>query len=589
MDGDRICAPLRRYSEAYNTMAISKELPREAQQVPARPAMLPIILLIALTGLAALLYTRAISWWYMEWTADGSYYAHGVFIPFFVAAMIWRDREKLRRLPITHSWWGLSLIALAMAAVLYAYRADVTVTLSISFILFLIGAVLTIAGRQMTRALLFPILFLLTMIPIIPNQVINVAGFPIQMASAKFASAALNLIGFHNTRIGTQIQMDTYLMNVEVPCSGFKTLIGLMAFSGAFAYLVEAAKWKRWVLFLISIPLAILVNGVRITLIGIVGEIFSTQAASTFHDYSGFIVLILGFMFLFSFARVLRCEKFFGIPLLDPPNDPNRPKLTDAEWKAQEAKEKAEQIEKLNVQYGAPRPQTLPLLSLGVFPVIAIVGLTAAVVHGGLVNPPKASTPIMRTEEVPTTVGGGEWSRWDKDRPISKIVQETLQPEIFLDRDYMAKSPKTGFINLLITGGSSRRTFHDPAECFTGSGFLIEAGGKETIQTEVGPVMVQEFTAIDPRKNTKRLLMFAFVVDGRLVHSMARVHAEIVRQTLLGGGTRPFYFLRFMQNAEGADEVRREELRSFIRAFWPTVAGRVLAEPPASARTTAAR
>ena len=52
--------------------------------------MLPFALLI---GLAAFLYSRALAWWYYEWTANGSFYAHGVFIPFFVGAMVWRDRE----------------------------------------------------------------------------------------------------------------------------------------------------------------------------------------------------------------------------------------------------------------------------------------------------------------------------------------------------------------------------------------------------------------------------------------------------------------------------------------------------------------
>ena len=36
-----------------------------------------------------------------------------------------------------------------------------------------------------------------------------------------------------------------------------------------------------------------------------------------FHDYSGFIVLILAFTFLFNFARILKCERFLGIPLND--------------------------------------------------------------------------------------------------------------------------------------------------------------------------------------------------------------------------------------------------------------------------------
>src|SRR5207244_8408033 len=128
---------------------------------------------------------------------------------------------------------------------------------------------------------------------------INTVAFPVQLTSAKLASTLLNLIGFANFRNGTQIKLDGYSLNVELPCSGFKTLIGLVSFAAAFAYLVDGPTRKRWLLFLCSAPLAILVNGVRIAMIGMVGEVFSASAAAAFHDWSGLIVLILGFMFLF--------------------------------------------------------------------------------------------------------------------------------------------------------------------------------------------------------------------------------------------------------------------------------------------------
>src|SRR2546421_11426104 len=102
-------------------------------------AVLPFLVLIGLIGF---LYINALNWWYYEWTALGTYYQHGVFIPFFVALMIWRDRERLRRLPLSRSWWGLALIVPAIAIAVFAHRAEVTSTLSISFIMFLVGAVL---------------------------------------------------------------------------------------------------------------------------------------------------------------------------------------------------------------------------------------------------------------------------------------------------------------------------------------------------------------------------------------------------------------------------------------------------------------
>src|SRR5689334_16331654 len=93
-------------------------------------------------GLTAVVYWGAMKWWVVEWTAKGSFYAHGIFIPFFVGLMVWRDRERLRRLPVERCWWGLPLVFVALALVLASARAQVMVPVSVSFIVFLVGAVL---------------------------------------------------------------------------------------------------------------------------------------------------------------------------------------------------------------------------------------------------------------------------------------------------------------------------------------------------------------------------------------------------------------------------------------------------------------
>src|SRR5439155_11308388 len=129
---------------------------------------------------------------------------------------------------------------------------------------FMIGASLMLAGGRVTKILLFPMLFSLSMIPLIPNAIINFIAFPIQVTSAKLAAAILNIIQFPTDRVGVTLIMESYRLDVEVPCGGFKTLVGLLAFSGAFAYLVEGPVFKRWILFLSSAPLAIIVNGTRI-------------------------------------------------------------------------------------------------------------------------------------------------------------------------------------------------------------------------------------------------------------------------------------------------------------------------------------
>ncbi len=560
-----------------------------ANQAPPLRRKIDILYLlpfIVFAGLLATLYTNALHWWYFEWTAQSTYYQHGVFIPFFVAIMIWRDRERLRRLPLSRSWWGLPLIFLAIGLVLFAIRAEVTLTLSISFILFLIGATLLVAGPKVTRALLFPMLFLFTMIPIVPNMIINYVAFPIQVLSAKLAATLLNIAHFPTDRIGVELHMESYTLNVELPCSGFKTLVGLLSFSGAFAYLVEGPVRKRWILFLSSAPLAVLVNGVRIALIGLVGEIFSADAAHSFHDYSGFIVLICGFMFLFWFAKTLKCDSFLGMSLADPPPPPppgpDAPAENAASRREIEQAARKQAIQKLNAELGPPRPGALRHAATGIYPLIAIVAIACVAVR--FVKVPTAEYKMLESADLPATIGGGAWKQLGGDVPIDPQTRETLNPTAWIDRTYFATGPVSASMNLLISGGNSRRVFHDPHECFLGSGFLLHDVGVTTIQTPSGPIAVQETVAEVVKTHEKSLMMFVYVVEGEQTQSALRVHAKMMWGTLFGESRRPSYFLRFRQMGNGTEPAKREELMDFIKAVW-TEAGPKISHPQMLQRT----
>lgn len=550
------------------------------------PTVAPLITAVVLM---LVLYINAILWWKFEWTQEGSYYAHGIFIPFFVALMVWRDKERLKRLPISRNYWGWVLVTMAVALVMLAQYAQVPVSLSISFIIFLIGATLLLAGKAITKALLFPMLFLFTMIPLVPDQLINPIAFPIQMTSAKMAASVCNLIGFPAVRGGTHIQMEHYLLNVELPCSGFKTLVGLMAFSAAFAYLVEAAKWKRWLLFAVSPPLAILVNGIRISFIALVGETFGAPAAAAFHDWSGFIVLILGFMFLFSLARAIKCDSFLGMPLTDdPPPTPASGENKEAEpadkadkeaAKAREEEslrlERAAEQEKLDSQYGQRRVNTIRHLTRGIYPLLGLLVIACVVKTG--IHPPAFNGKAVGPEDVPITLASGAWQRVGPDVPIDKVVKEVTNPKAWLDRNY-TPTARTTSINLLISAGNGRRVFHDPHTCFLGSGFFLHDVGTETIQTPKGPVTVQLSEVEDPN-HERSLMMFLYVVGGRQLQTTQAVNWALIGQTLLGDGGKPSYFIRFRQLANGTGPDRHEELRSFVRAVWTDVGPQVTDAP----------
>jgi len=508
------------------------------------------------------LYHKAMQWWYFEWTADGSYYSHAIFIPFFVVAILWRRWGEIIRLPVKRSWWGVLPILLAAILIVYSGRAIVTVSMSFSFMFFILGVFLLTVGTRITRALIMPLIFTFSVIPIIPNQVIGQAAFPIQLTSTVLATHLLKLLGFTAERVGTSIQMDNYSLNVEVACSGFKTLIGLLSFAGAFAYLIEGAVWKRVTLFIITAPLSILVNGLRIMLIGVVGELISSQAAGTFHDYSGFIVLVLAFMFLFGFAKLMQCESFLGLPIVD---DPSKlpPKIPPEEREKQ-----------LNAQFGEKNQRLFSSWSFNTWPILLVTGLLILLEMN--IHPLIANYPLLQPSDIPAKLANG-WYEEGPDIKMTKVVFDTLEPDTYLERDYINPTLGGASIDLFFTGGNSRHTFHDPHDCFSGSGLILKDLPVEEIQTSVGPVPVQVSEAKDPFNGAKSLIMFVYIVNGRPEHTMAHVQLTTAIDALLGKAVRPYYFIRFQQRRTGIGNNRKQELVSFVKAVWPYIAPKVLA------------
>jgi exosortase len=553
-------------------------------------AVKTLIPAVAALVLVIYLYWGTFTWWWWEWTYPGSFYAHAVFVPFFVVAMIWRDREKLAAAPYDPSWLGMAYLIPSVLLLLVARKGDITTVESLSFMLLVLGASTMIVGKTRTRMLMFPLLFIMLMMPLVPDQLINSIAFPIQLTSAKIATFLLNALTLHSTRIGTLIQMDSYKLSVELPCSGFKTLVSLLTFTAAFAYLTDAANWKRWTLFMTTIPLSLVINALRITLIGIVGELVSSKAAATFHDYSGFIVLILAFTFLFNFAKILRCERFLGFSLDDPPNDPKvtRPKADTGESaEPATAEPEAPWWQPLQNGFAAfnraaahameasfrVRSRTLPFM-VGLIAFLLSVVVVQAVVLKPIVPQPPISrrqvpmeftAPGRTPGQVVKYVASDDAGR-DK---LTKVVLETLNPSRVISRVYRGSDGSS--IELFMTSGSGRHVFHDPHTCMLGSDALLTDVGEIDIPSPNGTVRVLETRFKTGLRPEETEMLVCYLVDGKMVPRTEDVRNRIILQTFFGDGGKPSYWLRVTQRSAGTDEEKRQQAINFVSGLWTQI------------------
>ena len=275
----------------------------------------PLIGLIALASALLLgVSYPLLTYWYWGWTRPESYYAHAPIIPVLVGLMLWHRRAALAAAPIAPTLLALSALVPALALLVLSIKTEMEAVESFSFLLAITGGVWLLCGTKILRAAAFPIGFLWLMAPL-PGPVLNDATLRVQMLSTALANKLLHVMSFHTAMQGNMIHMDDFSLFVDVPCSGFHLLLSLMTVSAAFAYLIDGATVKRLGLFLFSLPLSLVVNAVRIALIGVVGECLGSSAAQTFHDWSGAFTLMLGVASLFVIAKGLGCRTFAGWPL----------------------------------------------------------------------------------------------------------------------------------------------------------------------------------------------------------------------------------------------------------------------------------
>lgn len=271
-------------------------------------------LLILAVGLFLGVAHPVLLWWWWEWTKPESYYAHAPCIPILALLMLWHRREALGRVTKQTTAWALTALVPALALLVISVKMEMEAVESLSLLLCVTSAVWLLLGTRFLRAATFPLGFLWLMAPL-PGPVLNDATLRLQMASTALADHLLHLIGFHTTLLGNVIQMDEFSLFVDVPCSGFKLLLSLLTVSAALAYLLDGSPARRFVLFLLSLPLSLAVNGARIALIGVVGDCLGAGSAHTFHDWSGMLTLALGVAALFGVAKGFGCRTFAGWPL----------------------------------------------------------------------------------------------------------------------------------------------------------------------------------------------------------------------------------------------------------------------------------
>ncbi len=262
---------------------------------PVKP-QLPWVKLAWFGALIVACYLPILQSLVTQWSTDEDM-SHGFFVPVIAGFIIWKKRDELMATKPEPSMWGLALVAWGAVQMILGVLGTELFTSRTAFVITLIGAVWTLGGPPFLKKLAFPLFLLFLMVPI-PAVIYNQITFPLQIIASKFAEHALDIMEIPVLREGNILDVAGHRLSVIEACSGIRSLLTLTFLSLVYGYFFEKHIWVRVALFLSVIPVAILANGSRVTITGVLTVVKPELAEGFFHEATGMFLFFADFVIL---------------------------------------------------------------------------------------------------------------------------------------------------------------------------------------------------------------------------------------------------------------------------------------------------
>lgn len=243
---------------------------------------------------------------FREWTGNPDN-SHALLVPFITLYFIRDRRDRLRSATVEGSSAGMALFGASLLIYLASYAGGSAFPARVAMITALAGLAWGCLGAAILRILALPLAILLFMIPV-PHSLISVVSMPLQLAATRVAEILIGFCSIPVYREGNMLYFTRTQLEVAEACSGIRSITALAMTGLVLACMARGTRSARVILVLMSLPIAVAVNIVRVTGTGILAHFYGEQVARGFlHEFSGLAIFALGFMMLwFMYALIGR-------------------------------------------------------------------------------------------------------------------------------------------------------------------------------------------------------------------------------------------------------------------------------------------
>ena len=495
-------------------------------------------------ALAALAYIFRNGLVYMESTWGREEYSHGYMIPLVALFLLWRAAPDLRRMDWRASWLSPLLMLVALAGWALGDLSSLFVISNYSTWFALCVLALATLGWRGTARIRAALAYLVFTIPL-PNFLYNNLSARLQLISTDIGEAVIRLFGISVFVEGNVIDLGTYQLQVVEACSGLRYLFPLMSFGFLLAVLYRGPRWHSWLIFLATIPVTVLMNSLRIGMIGFTVEHWGIEMAEgVLHAFEGWFVFMACLAVLALLIGALNLGNRDGRGLLE------RIDLSYPSWQ--------------DVTSGpAGARHTRPTLLLCTL--LCVLAVPASVAISG-----RQELVAARQDFVQFPLVKNNWV--GREASIEAPVLETLKLTDYIIADFKRPGDAAP-VNFYVAYYNSQRSgasIHSPRSCMPGGGWQITSLSQRDLSPALGMDGPTVNRTIIQLGEQRQLVYYWFQQRGRII-----TNEYLAKWYLFQDGLT-------MNRSDGAlvrlvtplppysDEAQADErLQAFIKDFYP--------------------
>lgn len=260
-----------------------------------------------LVGLMVLSVVATFATWadIFAYATRDSEQSHVLLAPVIVVWLFWMRRERLRYCAPSHSLLGVCVVLASWLIGIVGFRTGTLVMEHFSAVGMLLGAALTVLGPRFYMKFLPAIAATVFVLPV-PGMIRQRVAIPLQEVTAQVTHWILEIFGAPVMRLGNVLSINGQDVAVAEACNGMRMAAALVVVAYVFAFSSPLRTNVRVLIILLSPVVAVLCNVIRLIPSVFLYGYSTTEVADTFHDVSGWAILVVAFGILWSVGALMR-------------------------------------------------------------------------------------------------------------------------------------------------------------------------------------------------------------------------------------------------------------------------------------------